>query len=813
MKDNFKKKLFLLIADALITLISVSGLYSLTQKPFLPFKVVRKGSFLVVKDIHEQNLISSGDTLLNVDGLKFNNWEEAELYTDSRTIGSTVAVSFLKEGKREKVYVKLIGYYSTTALAVISFVSLLFVFLAIFVALKSNEKSAEIFHWAAMGLVIIITLTTGGYNSLPRALRLFNHLLYLLAFTFTPLIFIRFTLTFTGTNSNFFNKLLKIFYAFALILSIYLFAYYYQSMEKKSLLAIARYVKIYSFVFRPFLIITVLTSLGIFFNAYKHTTDLIQRRKLNWLLLGFLIGPAGFILFWALPIILGGTSLLGEAQMHILLSAVPITFSIAIVKYRLLDINLLLKRSVVYSIVLFGVILAYIFVFTGLTLLIKGSKDIIPAVGAAVIISLFLNPIKNKVQRFVDRKFFRIEYDFRKEQQKYFSELGNSHDIKTLAGKVVEHTNKLIPVEKIGFFIFQGRNKLKLIAQKNLDNLSEKDLLIEKKLNEKLKEPVASEKVVEPGLAVKSSEVAFLNKMDFALSLPLKSSNGNLFGFFAMGRKKSGLPFNKDDFDLLNGAATAISITLEKIQLRQKLIREQLEAERLEELNEMKSLFVSTVSHELKTPLTSIKMFVEMLLNNPELPIQKFHEYLKIIDGESERLQKLIDNILNFTKIEKGLQTYNKVEINVIDAVKETVKSMEYQSEMAGVKLRLTLLRKPITIWADANALKDALINLISNAVKYSPKNSFVDVRVFTNNKFLCISVEDKGIGMDEEETKKIFLPFYRTSSASSGSIKGTGLGLSIVKHIIEAHQGKIEVVSAPGKGSLFTLFFPLEEK
>ncbi|GBD89235.1 alkaline phosphatase synthesis sensor protein PhoR [bacterium BMS3Abin03] len=813
MKSAFKNRAALLIYDAIILLLCISGVYSLVSKPFLPFNVSSENSFLIISEIHQNSSsLSVGDTILTVDGYKFKNWEEAELYTDAKNIGSKVTVEYLKNRQPSFAKAALINYYSTFEIIVISFVALIFIFLALLVVLKSDDKSAVIFHWAGMGLAMIITLTSGNYSALPHSLSLLNHFLYLFAFTLTPVLFIHFTCVFTSSASNVMKKIIIAFYLFAVLLAAYLFLQYYNAMQNNSVNGVQQYVKVYTYLFRPFLLISVLTAIVIFYRAYKRAADLTTKRKLNWLLLGFLIGPTGFILLWVIPLIVLGHSLLTEAVMHILLIAVPLTVTIAIIKYRLLDINLLLKRSVVYTIVISGLVIIYVLVFIGITFLIKGIEFTVPAIISAVIIALFMNPVKNKVQKFVNRKFFRVEYDFREEQKKYLKDISESHNIYTMAEKVVEHTDKLIPVEKIGFFILDESNKIKLIAHKNFEMLANRSIKFhQEELKSNLSLPVAVDDRVEPGLQVEPADQRVFKRWGMVLVFPVKSDNGNVVAFLVLGKKKSELVFNKDDIDLLNTVTTAISITMDRIKLQQDLIFKQLEAERLEELNKVKSFFVSTVSHELKTPLTSIKMFAEMLKDNPDCSTEKAQEYLQIIEGESERLKRLINNVLDFTKIEKGIKIYDKKKIELNSIVSKVLRSMEYQFKMAKISIDTNLNEQSYNIFADKDAVEEAVMNILSNAIKYSKKNTIVTVSTFKKEKYACVKITDNGIGISKSKINKIFEPFYRHESDLIKA-EGTGLGLAIVKHIIDAHQGKIEVESKPGKGSSFILLFPMED-
>ena len=236
-----------------------------------------------------------------------------------------------------------------------------------------------------------------------------------------------------------------------------------------------------------------------------------------------------------------------------------------------------------------------------------------------------------------------------------------------------------------------------------------------------------------------------------------------------------------------------------------------MEAERLKELNKMKSFFVSTVSHDLKTPLTSIKMFSEILQTNKNISPDKTDEYLQIIEGESNRLTRLINNVLDYTKIEKGIKEYHFESANIITIVKDVLRSMEYQFKMEKFTVNTSFSEDEKIILGDKDAITEALINLLSNSIKYSSDNKTITVSTFSENNHYCITVEDKGIGIKETELKNIFIPYFRSKEESTQRHAGAGLGLAIIKHTMNAHKGKIEIKSRLGEGSSFTLLFPIK--
>lgn len=230
-------------------------------------------------------------------------------------------------------------------------------------------------------------------------------------------------------------------------------------------------------------------------------------------------------------------------------------------------------------------------------------------------------------------------------------------------------------------------------------------------------------------------------------------------------------------------------------------------------LSQMKADFVSNVSHELRTPLASIRVFGEFLKLGRVKEQSKIHEYGEYIETESRRLSQLINNILDFSKIESGQKTYQFERSDIEHVVSDTLKTFEVLLEQYGFKIRYS---KPASalppVVMDPNAIAQALINLLDNAVKYSTAEKEIDVRLRRENDFVTISVSDHGIGIAREDCDKVFDKFYRVGNCLVHDVKGSGLGLSIVKHIVEAHQGKVTVESELGRGSTFGIHLPHDE-
>lgn len=230
-------------------------------------------------------------------------------------------------------------------------------------------------------------------------------------------------------------------------------------------------------------------------------------------------------------------------------------------------------------------------------------------------------------------------------------------------------------------------------------------------------------------------------------------------------------------------------------------------------LAKLKADFVSNVSHELRTPLALIRLYAETLELGRITTNEKKQDYYKIIRKESERLTGLINNILDFSRIEAGAKEYEFRETDIADLVRNTLDSYRYQIEQQGFTLKEEIDETLPAVSVDREAMARALLNLVNNALKYSPEEKFLGVKLYRENGTVKLEVEDRGIGITRREQTKIFEKFYRTGDPLVHNTKGSGLGLSLVRHITNAHGGNVTVDSTPGKGSKFTLSLPLNGK
>lgn len=228
---------------------------------------------------------------------------------------------------------------------------------------------------------------------------------------------------------------------------------------------------------------------------------------------------------------------------------------------------------------------------------------------------------------------------------------------------------------------------------------------------------------------------------------------------------------------------------------------------RMEKLEQVRSVFVANVTHELKTPLTSIRGYLELLRSGPRDERTR-RDFYDIIDIETERLQSLIEDILQLSEIENSKEDPRTQSCDIYALGEEIRQRLRPQAERGGIDLRVRI-PEGLQMRGNARRLMQMLGNLADNAVKYNKPGGHVLMRAWREEGRTALSVSDTGIGIPEEHLEHIFERFYRVDKGRSRALGGTGLGLSIVKHVVQLHGGSMQVKSTPGKGTHFLIKIP----
>jgi signal transduction histidine kinase len=246
-----------------------------------------------------------------------------------------------------------------------------------------------------------------------------------------------------------------------------------------------------------------------------------------------------------------------------------------------------------------------------------------------------------------------------------------------------------------------------------------------------------------------------------------------------------------------------LAFVLAALYFTARALRREADAARLQ------SDFVAAVSHEFRSPLTTVRQIAEMLEQDRVVTDERRHRYYRILAGEAARLQRLVETLLDFGRMEAGAERYRFVDLDAVTLVREVVADVTERARESGKAIEVDGPEAVLPVRADGSALSLALSNLIDNAIKYSPGEPTVWVRWHTDHGRAAISVVDRGVGIPRAEQQTVFAKFVRGRAAVDANIRGTGVGLSIAQQIVAAHGGEIRLESEPGRGSTFTLLLP----
>ncbi|MBN1271532.1 MAG: HAMP domain-containing histidine kinase [Candidatus Aminicenantes bacterium] len=774
----------------LIVLISIYGFFLLLHRPGLP------------PEINIKNITRA-------DFIEIEQAKDLDFILIKKTIGEPIILHLKYDGKTEKKEARLMPYYSNAPFPLIYlFIGLFIMGIGVFVFfLKSEDTEARLFYWTTLVSASCIIISGGFWCLRNFWISYIPGSLFYILYPLAPALLMHFSLSFSKGNLGRWKYFF--IYSPALLLSGILETTFLLSSLKSSITIYRIYHSIYYF-FRFYLVIYLFLTIFFLILYYRKIILEEKRAQIKWIFYGLTIGLGPFIFLYQLPQVLRLTPLLSEEISQVFFIIIPIAIAFSIIKFKLMNIELVINRSLVYTILTIFTVSIYLFSVTLIHNLISKFLRIREAgvfVMAALIAAVAFHPARKKIQDVVDKTFYRQRYDYSKCIQSFNERAHRIARIDHLVDFFTLKIQKTLPTEYLGVHIYSLESgQAKLIIEK--DGKTDLGSLVSYSLT--VKKILARKKAVKTEETIDFSQEDLLEKQKLDMLIPLIFRSTDLAGFICFGKKKSGERFKRNDLELLNTMAGELAVNLERISLQEEVIYERAEKEKLDELSRLKTEFISTVSHELRTPMSSIQGITEILHEGKIKDKTKTDELLDIMSGEISRLSRFLHNILDFGKIEQNVKTYNFQNTEIRTVIEDVVKLFQYRLQSGGFVLRTHFPKKTIFLKIDEDSVKQALTNLIDNAIKYSPENKEIDIKLREQGKQIRIQVQDKGIGIAPAKQKKIFDGFYRVGGERQKSIKGVGLGLKIVRHIMSAHKGKIEVQSRPGKGSTFSLIFPI---
>jgi len=807
---NNKHKLTIYYSLVLFSiLIFVVSTERLLIKADLPFEY--NGDLILQ---HPYVSILPGSKIISVDNIYIHSDFQLEFILDSRSVGdpTTIETSYAGINTINEVY--LVPYYENLTFTIISLVvGITFLITAVFViSRKANDPNARILFWILLLFSVAVASSPGTFFLKDDYLAMIIRVSHTLSYSLGIAAFLHLSYVFPR-KIKFANLLVYVTYILYALFSIFLSPVIINSMVTLHTSSIELHELSWTILLAS-LTVSVILGVLIFYVKTWRLNIRSERDKVYWILWGLAMGVFPYLILYVVPRIFRKPSIIPEEYAMLPMVLVPVSFAVAVIRYHIFDIELLIKRSIIYAVLTGFVLTFYFAIVLGMTSLIHefaGEIDRITSLVAAITIAVLFIPVRNRVQNFVDRSFYRERYNFEQAVNSFSGKVNECSTLGQLGLKVMDEIQNLVPVDKFALILSTDEgSRIKILAHKNMDDVLENIAAFRvKKISSELNKPFALSEKVQHDIDIDTTLSNVFKKWEIAIAFPLKLESDIVIGAIVLGNKLSGMRFSQNDFDLLNVISSECALAVKRLQLQEKLVLKEIEKQKLEELNSLKSFFVASVSHDLKTPLSSINMYAELLQHKKKKTPRLSKEYLQIIQGESSRLARLIDNVLNLAMIEKGIKEYQFSRLNLSETIKEALLIMEYQFKMNKFRIKTSIGRRNIFVTGDKDSIIEAVTNVLSNAVKYSPNRKEIKISAHRCADIAEVVVTDKGEGISGENLENIFSPYFR--SKESSYIKGTGIGLAVVKHIMDAHGGRVEVESKLGSGSTFTLKFPLK--
>jgi signal transduction histidine kinase len=556
---------------------------------------------------------------------------------------------------------------------------------------------------------------------------------------------------------------------------------------------------------------SVIWASAILIKKYRNSSAIIKQQIL-YLGLGVSISMLIAVFSHAILPLLGSMSLIWAAPIYPLFFIGAAFYSI--VRYRLLDIQVIIKRTTVYLILVTIIVSLYVFVLMLIQQIFPtdSSRSVFLMVIIAAVIAATIQPLRNWLDAVTDSLFFQKRIDYYEVLEKTSRELNSVIKMQDALNVVLGPFKNVVHLKFSAIYINEKINS-PFICQKtggdaaHLPELIDPDdFLVEylKKNNRVLETGefrhnfsylYQGGNIIDQEKASIQNELDNIFKSELILPIFLKT---HLIGFMVLGEKLSGDQFTNRDLTLLETLASQMSTTLENIRLYEQM----LNSERLAVIGTMSA----SIAHEIRNPLASIEMFIQMLPDKYAKPDFR-KTFDEIVPSEIERLGRITADLLSFSKPSSP----NLESIHISTIIERIQSLLNNQMKRKMIQIEAFLDGMP-SFQADAQQIQQVFLNMILNSIQASQTGSTVKVSAEVKidkklEKFIWVSIADEGSGIKKKDMVNLFQPFFTTKP------EGTGLGLATCKRIVEAHNGEIKLVSEEGKGTTFTVILPLQTK
>jgi len=509
----------------------------------------------------------------------------------------------------------------------------------------------------------------------------------------------------------------------------------------------------------------------------------------------------------------------------ILVLPVALVFFYVIIRHSLFDVRLAVVRGVAYSLILATLIGAYFGSAFLISVMVQqtflNSTQLIISFALALLVSVIFQPIKHFFDRLTNRLFYRTIYNTDEFYSRLNQKLSTPSDLRELLEQASDEIGKTMQAEQSFFFVWYGNTHM-TAGSKHHERLAADDIAI---LDRHVKE--IGDSTIITTLVSETSRIArMLSKHKIEITLPLMI-NGNVLGYVFLGDRRSG-NYSHRDIRVLETVADTLLIAIQNAlsvqevkELNETLQQRIDEAtkelresnDQLQRLDEAKDEFVSMASHQLRTPLTSVKGYISMVLEGDAGKISDAqHHLLSEAFTSSERMVHLINDFLNVSRLQTGKFMIDRRLIDLAHVTDQEVSGLMTTAKAHDLKLRYHKPTHFPSLYIDEGKIRQVIMNFIDNAIYYSSERSTITVGLEVVDGSIILTVHNEGMGVPKEEQSHLFTKFFRATNARRQRPDGTGVGLFLAKKVITEHGGSMVFESEPNKGATFGFRLPIKK-
>jgi signal transduction histidine kinase len=746
--------------------------------------------------------------VMAIDGFVVGAPSDIEFALRTKSVGRMVTMTVRSgDGPKAVIEGRLVPFFDPTT-ALVDLVIAVFSWGVAIAALlyRKKDRLVRIFFWVCVSFGLSVAVQGDTYVLGKSWATLIPGLGYILFTGLGPALLLHFFLLFPDRSRP---RRLFVLYLPTVIAVTFFAGLLIYAFTKPSLEGFRLFDETYD-VFRIYQIAYLAFAVACLARLRLRAQDDDVKAQARWVFWGLIVGMSPFLFLYQLPKILLGTAFVSENGTAVFFVVIPATLAIAIVKHRLFDVDVVINRSLVYSLLTISTAGIYLLVILVLQRIFAGERMVFSVIGVFAAAAAF-HPAQRRIQDLIDRVFFHQRYDYRKALSVFGEQARRAFGREELLDLLLSSLRGIWFPDRIGIFILDdsaGR-----MSSSSTGRLVHRgDAFDESIFYHAPGEPGsfwARRRSIRSGYDVSFSRDEDLAENGLELAVPIAGPGSEAGGALALGGKRSGERYSREDLSFLRALAEELRPNMDRIRLQEEVIYERASREKSEELNRLKTEFISTVSHEMRTPMSSIQGLAELLHSGKIADPEQRERFISLMVLESGRLSRFLHNVLDFGKIEQSVKTYRFRSLAIQGLIGDTVEAFGPLLISQGAVVHVRAPINPVLLDGDEDALKQALMNLIDNAIKYAPVDKNVEIDVLERERDVEIRIADHGIGVGPEDQTMIFDRFYRADEAGMLNPSGAGLGLKIVKHIVEAHGGTIRLESEVGRGSIFRLIFP----